>query len=62
MMNEAQRQLHDELNAPTSDLEERLAATRRVLDWLEQATFKQAETEACTLHHDVNLILAKPLA
>ncbi len=49
MMTEAQRQLHQALNAHKSDLEieqaatsdcdfeERIEATRRVLKWLEQA-------------------------
>jgi hypothetical protein len=62
MMTEAHRLLHAELNAHTCDLEERLEATRRVLNWLERATFKQAQPEAPSLHHDVNLLLAKPLA
>jgi hypothetical protein len=46
---------------PDCNLEKRLEATRRVLIWLEQATFKQARPEACSLHHDVNLLLAKTI-
>jgi hypothetical protein len=68
---EAQRQLHQALKvhkfdleiergaASDCDLEERIEATRRVLKWLEQATFRQAQPEACTLHQDVNLLLGK---
>jgi hypothetical protein len=59
MMTNAQRQLREELNAYTFDLEERLEATRRVQKWLEQA-ISQAQPEASNLHHYVNLLLARP--
>jgi hypothetical protein len=70
-MTDAQRKLHQALKAhkfdleiergtaSDCDLEERIEATRRVLKWLEQATFRQAQPEACTLHQDVNLLLGK---
>jgi hypothetical protein len=70
---DAQVLLYEALNAHKSDLEiesaaaqgcdldERLEATRRVLNWLEQATCKKAQPEAPLLHHDVNLLLAKAL-
>jgi hypothetical protein len=68
---DAQALLYQALNAHKSDLEieqaaasdyelgERLEATQRVVEWLEQA-MRQAEPEASSLHHDVNLLLAKP--
>jgi hypothetical protein len=59
MITEAQRQLHEALNAHTSDLQERLDASRYVLKWLEEAT-RQAQPEASKLHHYVNFLLAKP--
>jgi hypothetical protein len=59
---DAQRQLHEALKArkfeleiargaaPDYDLEERIETAWRVLQWLEQATFRQARPEACTLY------------
>jgi hypothetical protein len=54
MMTEAQRQLQEELNAHTSDLQARLDATRDVLKWLKQA-IRQAQPEASKLHHNENV-------
>jgi hypothetical protein len=68
---DAQVLLYQALNAHKSDLEieraaasdcgleERLEAARRVLQWLKQATSKQAQPEDPTFHHDVNLLLGK---
>jgi hypothetical protein len=68
-MTDAQRQLYQALKTLRSDLEierggaldydldDRIEATQRVLEWLEQAL---EQLGACTLHQDVILLPRRP--